>query len=63
MARKAHENRQLGIAAALRGGADWTQIAGALAVSPRAAWERHVSWPDAQAAARSSGDANALSPE
>jgi hypothetical protein len=63
VARKAHENRQLGIIAALRGGADWTQIGGALAVSPRAAWERHVSWLDAQATARSNGDAGALSPD
>src|SRR3954467_9411667 len=38
VARKAHEHRQLGIRAALRGGADWTRIGRALGVSPRAAW-------------------------
>ena len=37
VARKAHEHRQLGIRAALRGGADWSQIGRALGVSPRAA--------------------------
>jgi hypothetical protein len=60
VARKAHEHRQLGIRAALRGGADWTQIGRALGVSPRAAWEGHVSWLDQQAAARRAGDADAL---
>jgi len=60
VARKAHENRHLGIRAALRGGADWTQIGRALGVSPRAAWERHASWLDGQAAARRAGDATAL---
>ncbi|WP_299957398.1 hypothetical protein [uncultured Modestobacter sp.] len=60
VARKAHEHRQLGIRAALRGGADWAQIGRALSISPRAAWERHISWLDAQAAARRAGDAGAL---
>jgi hypothetical protein len=63
VARKAHEHRQLGIRAALRGGADWSRIGRALGVSPRAAWERHVSWLDAQAAAGSAGEAGALDPE
>jgi len=63
VARKAHDNRQLGITAALRGGADWPQIARALAVTPRAAWEQHVSWLDAQAAARRSADPGALTPD
>jgi hypothetical protein len=63
VARKAHEHRQLGILAALRGGVDWAQIGRALAVSPRAAWERHVSWLDAQAAARRSGRPDALTPD
>jgi len=60
VARKAHENRQLGIRAALRGGADWQQIARAMGVSPRAAWERQVSWLDGQAAARAAGHPDAL---
>ena len=60
VARKAHEHRQLGIRAALRGGADWAQIGRAMGVSPRAAWERHVSWLEQQAAARRAGDADAL---
>ncbi|QXG76672.1 hypothetical protein KUM42_03710 [Modestobacter sp. L9-4] len=63
VARKAHDNRQLGIVAALRGGADWARIGRALAVSPRAAWEKHVSWLDAQAAARRSGAPDALTPD
>ncbi|MCZ2813914.1 MULTISPECIES: hypothetical protein [unclassified Modestobacter] len=60
VARKAHAHRQLGIRAALRGGADWQQIGRALGISPRAAWERHVSWLDGQAAARRDGDVEAL---
>ena len=60
VARKAHENRQTGIRAALRGGAQWPEIARAMGVTPRAAWERHVSWLDKQAAARSAGDPDAL---
>jgi len=63
VARKAHEHRQLGITAALRGGVDWPQISRALAISPRAAWERHVAWLDAQAAARRSGAPDALTPD
>jgi hypothetical protein len=63
VARKAHEHRQLGIRAALRGGADWSQIARALGVTPRAAWERHISWLDEQTAARAGGDADALDAE
>ena len=63
VARKAHEHRQLGIRAALRGGADWSQIARALGVTPRAAWARHISWLDEQTAARAVGDADALDAE
>jgi hypothetical protein len=63
VARKAHEHRQLGIRAALRGGADWSQIARALGVTPRAAWERHISWLDEQTAARAVGEADALDAE
>jgi len=60
VARKAHENRQLGIRAALRGGADWSRIGRALGITARAAWERHVGWLNDQAAARRAGDADAL---
>jgi hypothetical protein len=63
VARKAHEHRQLGIRAALRGGADWRDIGRALGISPRAAWERHVSWLDRQAAARRAGEPDALDEE
>ena len=63
VARKAHEHRQLGIRAALRGGADWAGIARAMSVSPRAAWELHTSWLDQQAKARAAGDADALDAE
>ena len=60
VARKAHEHRQLGIRAALRGGADWSRIGRALDMTPRAAWERHTTWLDEQAAARAAGEADAL---
>jgi hypothetical protein len=63
VARKAHEHRQLGIRAALRGGAGWDDIARAMGVTPRVAWERHARWLDEQATARQAGDADALDPE
>jgi len=63
VARKAHAHRQLGIRAALRGGADWRQIGRALGTTPRGAWEQHISWLDEQAEARAAGDADALDGE
>ena len=39
VARKAHDSRLVGIRAALRGGADWDQIARALGISPEQAWD------------------------
>ncbi len=39
VARKAHGSQLVGIRAALRGGAEWEQIARALGVSPEQAWE------------------------
>jgi hypothetical protein len=39
VARKAHASRLVGIRAALRGGASWEQIAGALGVTPQEAWD------------------------
>jgi hypothetical protein len=60
VARKAHDSRQLGIRAALRGGAGWDLIGRALGVSPRAAWQQHSTWLDGQAAARRGGDPEAL---
>jgi len=39
VSRKAHDSRLIGIRAALRGGADWEQIADALGLSPDAAWD------------------------
>ena len=39
VARKAHDSRLVGIRAALRGGADWEQIAAALDVTPSEAWD------------------------
>jgi hypothetical protein len=63
VARKAHEHRQLGIRAALRGGADWRRIGEAMGVSARAAWEQHTGWLDEQTAARAAGDADALDAE
>jgi hypothetical protein len=63
VARKAHEHRQRGIRAALRGGATWAQIGQAMGVSARAAWARHVGWLDEQVAARRAGAPDALSAE
>src|SRR4029453_78929 len=56
VARKAHSSRHLGIWAALRGGADWRQIATALATTPAQAWEDYSAWLDAQVEARAAGD-------
>lgn len=39
VARKAHDSRLVGIRAALRGGADWDEVARALGVSPEQAWD------------------------
>jgi hypothetical protein len=39
VSRKAHDNRLIGIRAALRGGASWDQIAAALGVAPDAAYD------------------------
>jgi len=39
VARKAHSSRLIGIRAALRGGADWEQIAAALGGTPQEAWD------------------------
>jgi hypothetical protein len=39
VSRKAHDSQLVGMRAALRGGADWTQIAAALGVSPGQAWD------------------------
>ncbi|MGY1601594.1 hypothetical protein [Geodermatophilus sp. SYSU D00815] len=39
VSRKAHDSRLTGMRAALRGGAGWEQIAGALGLSPAEAWD------------------------
>ncbi|TYP90743.1 hypothetical protein [Blastococcus xanthinilyticus] len=39
VSRKAHDSRLVGMRAALRGGADWEQIAAALGTTPRRAWD------------------------
>jgi hypothetical protein len=39
IARKAHDSRLIAIRAALRGGADWEQIAAALGATPQEAWD------------------------
>ncbi|MGY2065675.1 hypothetical protein [Blastococcus sp. SYSU DS0619] len=39
VARKAHDSQLVGIRAALRGGADWEQIAAALGTTPEQAWD------------------------
>jgi hypothetical protein len=54
VSRKAHDSRLIGIRAALRGGATWDDVAGALGVSPQEAWDTYteaVSALDADAAA------------
>ncbi len=59
VARKAHDSRLVGMRAALRGGAGWEQIAAALDVTPREAWDafrdsisRQLDDDDAATAAR-----------
>jgi hypothetical protein len=47
IARKAHGSRLIGLRAALRGGADWEQIAAALDRTPVEAWETFLSLVDA----------------
>ena len=42
IARKAHDSQLVGMRAALRGGADWDQIATALGVSPQQAWDAYT---------------------
>ncbi|SEL60483.1 hypothetical protein SAMN04515665_11570 [Blastococcus sp. DSM 46786] len=39
VSRRAHDSQLVGIRAALRGGAEWEQIAAALGVSPQQAWD------------------------
>lgn len=54
VARKAHDSRLIGMRAALRGGASWDDVAGALGVSPQQAWDTYteaVAELDADAAA------------
>jgi hypothetical protein len=56
VSRRAHDSQLVGIRAALRGGADWTQVAAALGVSPQQAWDSYTESVerqlDADAAAR-----------
>ena len=39
VSRKAHDSQLVGMRAALRGGADWDEIAAALGVTPQEAWD------------------------
>jgi hypothetical protein len=47
IARKAHDSRLIGLRAALRGGADWDQIAAALDRTPAEAWDIYLALVDA----------------
>ena len=47
IARTAYDSRLIGLRAALRGGADWTQIAAALDRTPAQAWETYQSLVEA----------------
>lgn len=49
VARKAHGSQLTGIRAALRGGAGWEEIAAALDVTPREAWDAYAQAVDAAA--------------
>jgi hypothetical protein len=42
VSRKAHDSRLIGIRAALRGGASWDEVAGALGVTPQQAWDTYT---------------------
>jgi hypothetical protein len=48
VSRKAHRSRLVGIRAALRGGAGWEDIAAALDVTPREAWDAYARAIDQQ---------------
>jgi hypothetical protein len=48
IARKAHGSRLVGIRAALRGGAGWSDIAAALGLTPGAAWDLFARMLDEQ---------------
>lgn len=49
VARKAHGSQLTGIRAALRGGAGWEEIAAALDLTPRQAWDAYAQAVDAAA--------------
>lgn len=48
VSRRAHDSQLVGIRAALRGGADWEQIAAALGVTPQQAWDSFAESIDRQ---------------
>ena len=58
--RKAHGSRLIGLRAALRGGADWEQIAAALDRSPAEAWETYLSLVDDSLEGEAAEDAREL---
>lgn len=64
VARKAHHSRHAGIHAAVHGGAGWADIAAALDVTGREAWDEYSTWldqqPDARRGAAGALDADAV---
>jgi hypothetical protein len=60
IARKAHDSRLIGIRAALRGGADWEQIAAALGRTPQVAWDDFTASVSAELDAEEAASAREL---
>ncbi|MGY1827079.1 MULTISPECIES: hypothetical protein [unclassified Blastococcus] len=60
VSRRAHDSQLVGIRAALRGGAEWEQIAGALGVTPQQAWDSYTESIDRQLDAEAAEKAREL---
>ncbi|MCF6743998.1 hypothetical protein E9529_06860 [Blastococcus sp. KM273128] len=60
VSRRAHDSQLTGIRAALRGGAEWEQIAAALGVTPQQAWDSFAESIDRQLDATSAEKAREL---
>ncbi|MGY2001762.1 hypothetical protein [Blastococcus sp. SYSU DS1024] len=60
VSRRAHDSQLVGIRAALRGGAEWAQIAAALGITPEQAWDSFTESIDRQLDAEAAASAREL---
>ncbi|MGY1718663.1 MULTISPECIES: hypothetical protein [unclassified Blastococcus] len=60
VSRRAHDSQLVGIRAALRGGAEWDQIAAALGITPEQAWDSFTESIDRQLDAEAAASAREL---